>query len=113
LAGDTDEWHAGIEALTAWRDDQPPNEAFVLAGDFNASHGHSVFRALAAGLVDAQVAAGGGWVRTWPVVGRRVPPYVQLDHLLSRHLTVVEAGQVAVHGTDHAMVWSTYSLAVP
>jgi endonuclease/exonuclease/phosphatase (EEP) superfamily protein YafD len=110
LAGDTDEWHAGLEALKGWRDEQSSTVPFVLAGDFNASHGHPVFRALADGLVNAQVDGGGGWVRTWPVVGKRVPPYVQLDHLLSRRLFLVEAGQVAIHGTDHAMVWASYSL---
>lgn len=110
LDGDTREWHAGLRALTAWRDRQEPRAPFVIAGDFNASHGHPVFRVLAAGLVDAQVEAGGGWVRTWPFVGRRVPPYVQLDHVLSSGLTLVDAGQVAVHGTDHALVWASYSV---
>jgi hypothetical protein len=43
------------------------------------------------------------------MAGHRVPPYVQLGHLLSRELTVVTAGQVAVHGTDHAIVWASYA----
>ncbi|GAA6526582.1 endonuclease/exonuclease/phosphatase family protein [Intrasporangium sp. DVR] len=110
LSGDTQEWRAGLRALATWRDRQDPDEPLLLAGDFNAGPGHPSFRHAAAGLDDAHQVAGLGWVRTWPVVGRRLPPYIQLDHLLSRGLRVVEAGQVAVHGTDHAIVWAAYAV---
>lgn len=110
LDGDTDEWRAGLGALEAWRDRQPGEEPIVLAGDFNAGFGHPAFRSLAAGMMDAQRDAGQGWVRTWPFVGRRIGPYVQIDHVLSRGLTLVAAGQVAIHGTDHALVWGSYTL---
>jgi hypothetical protein len=49
-------------------------------------------------------------VRTWPFAGNRLPPFVQLDHLLSRRLTVVAAGQVALNRADHAAVWASYHL---
>ncbi len=107
----TDRWHAGLTSLTTWVQGQPTTEPLVLAGDFNASSGHPVFRRLAEGLVDAQVAAGNGWVRTWPFEGHRIPPYVALDHQLSRGLVVVDAGQVAFNRTDHAAVWASYSLS--
>lgn len=108
LAGQTATWRAELSALRDWREGAEP--PFLLAGDFNADTGHPSFRALAEGTRDANRVAGLGWVRTWPVVGQRLPPYVQLDHLLSSGLTVVEAGQVAVHGTDHAIVWSSYAV---
>ncbi len=107
------QWRASLLALQGWRERQPGGEAFVLAGDFNSSAGHPGFRAVADGTVDAQRAAGQGWVRTWPFAGQRLPAYVQLDHLLSRGLTLVEAGQVAMHGTDHAAVWAAYALPQP
>lgn len=110
LAGDTDLWRAGLRALYDWRLRQPRGERFLIAGDFNASRGHPAFRALADGLDDAQRTAGLGWVRTWPFVGHRVPPYVALDHLLSSGLAVIDAGQVAIHGTDHALVWASYAV---
>lgn len=110
LAGETEQWRAGLGALATWRDRQSGDQPTVLAGDFNASQGHPAFRALAAGQDDAHRVAGLGWVRTWPYVDHRVPPYVQIDHLLSRDLTVVEAGQVAIHGTDHGIIWAVYSL---
>jgi endonuclease/exonuclease/phosphatase (EEP) superfamily protein YafD len=113
LAGDTGDWRAGLRALAGWRDRQDGDEPVVLVGDFNAGHGHPAFRNVADGMDHAHRVAGLGWVRTWPYEGRRVPPYVQLDHLLSRGLTVVEAGHVAIHGTDHGIVWATYSMPNP
>ncbi|WP_347352130.1 endonuclease/exonuclease/phosphatase family protein [Intrasporangium sp.] len=110
LPGATDQWRAGLAALEHWKQGVPAGERLVLTGDFNASFGHPGFRALASGLVDAQRAAGLGWVRTWPVVGQRWPPFVALDHVLSRGLSVIDAGQVAFHGSDHFLVWAQYAL---
>jgi endonuclease/exonuclease/phosphatase (EEP) superfamily protein YafD len=109
LAGRGDEWRESLADLRGWRDD-PGDDPLVLVGDFNASWGHPVFRSVAQGLLDAHREAGLGWVRTWPYSESRLPPYVQLDHLLSRGLDVTEAGTVAVHGTDHAIVWATYDV---
>ena len=49
-------------------------------------------------------------MRTWPYADSRLPPFVQLDHVLSRGLTVIDSGQVALNGTDHAAVWGSYAL---
>ena len=95
LQGDTAQWRAGLRALQAWKEHLDGDQPVVMAGDFNASFGHPGFRDLAEGLDDAQRTDGQGWVRTWPFAGNRLPPFVQLDHLLSRRLTVVAAGQVA------------------
>lgn len=110
LPGETVQWRAGLTALDRWKQDAPAGDRLVIAGDLNSSFGHPGFRQLADGLLDAQRAAGEGWVRTWPVVGQRVPPFVALDHLLSRGLGVVDAGQVAFHGSDHMLVWASYVL---
>lgn len=113
LQGDTEQWRAGLQALQTWVRRAGTGEPLVLAGDFNACFGHPGFRDLADGLVDAQRADGEGWVRTWPFAGQRLPAYVQLDHLLSRGLTVVDAGQVAYNHADHAAVWASYALSPP
>lgn len=110
LRGHTDEWRAGLQELQTWVQRAGTDEPVLAAGDFNSGFGHPGFRDLAAGLVDAQRAAGQGWVRTWPFAGQRLPAYVQLDHLLSRGLTVVDAGQVAYNHADHAAVWASYAL---
>lgn len=100
-------WRDGLRALEEWPAGEGPA---VLAGGFSADWGNPGFRALTEDLQDAHRTAGLGWVRTWPIVGHRMPPHVQPDHLLSRGLTVVDAGQVAIHGTDHALVWASYAL---
>ncbi len=99
-------WRGSLAALSRWKDAQPAGERFVIAGDLNASAAHPAYRELADGLTDAHRAAGLGWVRTWPY-GRRLPPFVQLDHVLSRGFEVVGAGTFAVVDTDHAAVWAT------
>jgi endonuclease/exonuclease/phosphatase (EEP) superfamily protein YafD len=110
LRGDTDEWRAGLRSLQTWKQRLDGDELVVMAGDFNASFDHPGFRDLASGLADAQRSDGQGWVRTWPFAGNRLPPFVQIDHVLARGLTLVSAGQVAFNGTDHAAVWASYSL---
>jgi len=110
LRGATDEWRTGLERLSAWKDAQRGSEPLLIAGDLNATFGHPGFRSLAEGLVDAERDAGGGWVRTWPYAGHRMPPYVQIDHLLSRGLTLVDAGQLAYNRADHAAVWASYAV---
>jgi endonuclease/exonuclease/phosphatase (EEP) superfamily protein YafD len=112
LRGDTVEWRAGLRALQTWKQRLDGDELLVMAGDFNAGFDHPGFRDLASGLADAQRTDGQGWVRTWPFAGNRLPPFVQIDHVLSRGLTVVSAGQVALNGTDHAAVWASYSLPI-
>ncbi|HET8987448.1 MAG TPA: endonuclease/exonuclease/phosphatase family protein [Humibacillus sp.] len=110
IAGQTDDWRDGLRALQAWKERQSGPDPVLLVGDFNSSSAHPGFRALADGLDDAQRTTGSGWVRTWPYAGSRLPPFVQLDHVLSRGLTVIDSGQVALNGTDHAAVWGSYAL---
>lgn len=102
-------WRRDLEAIRAWQLAQPADQPLVLAGDFNASQSHPAFRSMLDGLTDAHRATGGGWVRTWPQ-GRRIPPFVQLDHVLGRGVTAVDAGVTPVRGTDHAAVWATVTL---
>jgi endonuclease/exonuclease/phosphatase (EEP) superfamily protein YafD len=102
-------WRQDLQLLQDWQLAQPTQEPLVMAGDFNASMDHPALRALTAGLVDAHRALGQGWVRTWPQ-GRRLPPFVQLDHVLQRGFAVEDAGTVTLSGTDHAAVWARLAL---
>ena len=79
--------------------------AVILAGDFNATRQHQAFRELLeAGFRDAHLDAGRGWAATWPV-GRRVPPFALIDHvLLSPDLAVVSIDEVKISGSDHLAV---------
>ena len=35
-------------------------------------------------------------------------PFVQIDHILARGLTVTGAGSEVIAGTDHALVWASW-----
>jgi endonuclease/exonuclease/phosphatase (EEP) superfamily protein YafD len=105
-------WERDLDRLHTWQLAQPTDQPLVMAGDFNASQSHPAFRATLEGLTDAHRATGGGWVRTWPQ-GRRIPPFVQLDHVLARGVTAVDAGVTPVRGSDHAAVWATVTLELP
>jgi endonuclease/exonuclease/phosphatase (EEP) superfamily protein YafD len=113
IAGQTGEWRTGLRVLQGWKERQGGATPILLVGDFNSSSAHPGFRAVADGLDDAQRTTGSGWVRTWPYAGSRLPPFVQLDHVLSRGLTVIDSGQVAMNGTDHAAVWGSYAIPRP
>lgn len=99
-------WVDDLATLEAWQRTQPTSLPLVLAGDFNASEDHPAYRRMADELTDVHRAAGEGWVRTWPH-GSRLPPFVQLDHVLVRGFDTVAAGAVTLDGTDHAAVWGT------
>lgn len=107
-ADSVEDWRSGLRTLEDWIAEQ--EGPLVLAGDFSASSGHPGFRALTSLAEEAHETAGRGWVNTWPVVGQRLPPYIRRDHVLSRELTLVDVGDVAIHGTDHAVVWASYAL---
>jgi endonuclease/exonuclease/phosphatase (EEP) superfamily protein YafD len=103
------DWRSGLAALQAWREQQPPDRPLVLAGDFNSSWGHPGFRGVAETMTDAHRAAGEAWAPTWPQGRRLIRPFIQLDHVLSRGLGVVDAGVVHIPNTDHAAVWARLS----
>lgn len=103
------QWRSGLADLQAWRERQPADQPLVMAGDFNSSQDHPGFRRVAETMTDAHLAAGQGWVRTWPQGRRLIRPFVQLDHVLVRGLGVVDAGVVLLPDTDHAAVWARLS----
>ena len=101
-------WRQSLDGLATWARSQPDGIPLVLAGDFNASADHPGYRQVADGLVEAHEAAGSGWVRTW-LIGRRViPPFVQIDDVLAKGMTVTGAGSEVIPGTDHALVWASW-----
>lgn len=103
-------WHRQLGRLGQWQKSQAAQEPLVLAGDFNASRAHPVFRGATRGLTDAQSATGAGWVRTWPT-GKTVPAFVAIDHIMTRGAGVADAGDAVVPGTDHRAVWARLSIA--
>lgn len=103
------DWRAALRSLVQWRDRLPAGQPLVMAGDFNASPSMPAFRRLADGLTDSSRATGAGWTRTWPH-GAWLPPFVQLDHVLTRGFGVVADGTVDIADTDHRGYWARLQL---
>jgi endonuclease/exonuclease/phosphatase (EEP) superfamily protein YafD len=99
------DWRAALRSLARWHASSPAGQRLVMAGDFNASSAMPGFRQLASGLTDSSRATGSGWTRTWPH-GSWLPPFIQLDHVLTRGFGVVADGTVTVAGTDHLAYWA-------
>ncbi|WP_446664312.1 endonuclease/exonuclease/phosphatase family protein [Flexivirga sp. B27] len=99
------DWRAALHELARWRAQRPAGQPLVLAGDFNASSAMPAFRQVADGLTQSSRATGSGWRRTWPN-DSWLPPFIQLDHVLSRGFGVVADGTVQVPGTDHLAYWT-------
>lgn len=114
IGRNTSLWREQLRSLQQWREAQPSTETVVMAGDFNASTAMPGFRDIAATMTDSLRATGAGWVRTWPNESR-IPPFVQLDHILvrvaGRTSPVVDAGVDEVAHTDHFAVWARLSVA--
>lgn len=95
------DWRGGLLDLGRWQREQR-GRPLVMAGDFNASAAHAPFRDAKRGMFDV-----GGWwpTSTWPM-GRWYPPFVDIDHILVRGLSVQDSGTEAISGTDHRAVWA-------
>lgn len=74
----------------------------VVIGDLNATYWNPAFREiLAEGYADALIAVGRGFSSSWPI-GKRVPPFAQLDHaLVGRGLVPTGAANFPIPGSDH------------
>ncbi len=104
LDGRAEVWRDEIGALDTWVSSTPG--PLVVAGDFNASAAHPVFRGLCAG---PGALAGCGSIFAPPTWAPRewIPPVLPLDHVLTRELAVLDRGAFRVSGSDHRAVWAT------
>ena len=89
----------------------------LVAGDFNASRDHRVFRdILRAGFVDCADAAGQRhWPGfTWPA-DRRYPPLMRLDHVLGSQAGCIvhQARTTRIPGSDHRGVLAVLEFSPP
>lgn len=103
----TSMWRDDLAQLGGWQ--QGVSGPLVMAGDFNAAWPHPGFREAAAGLDDALRARGRAWSPTWNYLGS-LPPFTQIDHVLTRGFVVHDAATLVVSGTDHAGIVTTLEL---
>ena len=79
----------------------------VVGGDFNATIDMRPYRDLLTnGYRDAAEQAGAGREFTYPS-NRRIPPFMGIDHFLTRNATAVSARAVNIQGTDHRALLAT------
>jgi len=104
--GGADRWRTELAALP------PPGELpRVLAGDFNATLDHAVFRdVLRLGYADAALQAGNALAPTWGLPDKGA--VLTLDHVLvDRGCAVLASSVHVVPGTDHRAVYAEIQLA--
>jgi endonuclease/exonuclease/phosphatase (EEP) superfamily protein YafD len=103
--GDVPQWSHDLGTLDRWCANRDAGQV-IIAGDFNATLDHSVFRDAISGCLDAAERTGNGLTGTWPT---RLPRAVgtQIDHVLATGGVTVES--LSVHdipGSDHRAVLS-------
>jgi endonuclease/exonuclease/phosphatase family metal-dependent hydrolase len=89
----------------------PPGELpRVVAGDFNATLDHAVFRkVLRLGYADAALETGNALAPTWGPAGRVA--LITIDHVLvDRHCAALASSVHSVPGTDHRAVYAEIRL---
>jgi endonuclease/exonuclease/phosphatase (EEP) superfamily protein YafD len=103
--GDVPQWSHDLGTLDRWCANRDAGQV-IIAGDFNATLDHSVFRDAISGCLDAAERTGNGLTGTWPT---RLPRAVgtQIDHVLATGGVTVESFSVHdIPGSDHRAVLS-------
>jgi endonuclease/exonuclease/phosphatase (EEP) superfamily protein YafD len=96
-----------LDSLTSWVDDNVGEDAFVLAGDLNASPRWPVYRRLAERWEDLVIsAAQASGSRAGPTWGWRSgwPRMLRIDHVFGAGVRGVDTTVEPVRGSDHAAV---------
>jgi endonuclease/exonuclease/phosphatase (EEP) superfamily protein YafD len=84
--------------------------AVVVAGDLNATFDMHPFRALLRnGYRDAAEQSGAGIAPTFPA-DRRLPPFLAIDHILTRSCTATSLRTIMLPGSDHRALVATVQL---
>jgi endonuclease/exonuclease/phosphatase (EEP) superfamily protein YafD len=99
--GDVAQWRSDVSLVSQWCAGPQPA---IVAGDFNATLDHSVFRSSTAGCGDAAAQRGQGLTPTWPTW---LPSWLgpQIDHVLATDPIVAESFEVReIPGSDHRAV---------
>jgi endonuclease/exonuclease/phosphatase (EEP) superfamily protein YafD len=108
-----DGWRGDLERFPSTLADfaaQARGSSVVVGGDFNATVDMSPFRGLLTnGYRDATEQAGAGRQFTYPG-NRRIPPFMGIDHVLTRNGTAVSAHTVSIAGSDHRALLATVLL---
>lgn len=95
-------WHTELTELGQWQRTQR-GIPLIMAGDFNASRGHPVFRYATQGMNNAT----GWWASaTWPA-GRIFGPWVDIDHVMYRGFRADNTQTLDFDRSDHRGIATT------
>ena len=103
IPGDVPQWRSDLGTLDRWCADRQSGPV-IIAGDFNATLDHSVFRSAITGCADAAEQAGSGLEGTW---NTRWPRWIgaQIDHVLvTGGITAEALSMHDIPGSDHRAV---------
>jgi endonuclease/exonuclease/phosphatase (EEP) superfamily protein YafD len=100
-----------------WRDELatlpgPGDELVIMAGDYNATHDHAVFRRLLRkGYLDAASQLGNGLLPTWGPEPTGRPAVLTFDHVLvDPRVAVLRTSVHPMHGSDHRALFAELRL---
>ncbi|WP_067860781.1 endonuclease/exonuclease/phosphatase family protein [Nocardia shimofusensis] len=100
----TEVWADELSRLREILGRSPSDRPVIAGGDFNATHDHAQYRAMASGRFgDAAEQAGAGHLVTYPT-DKRWPPLVGIDHVLVAGGRAVSVETVELPGADHRAV---------
>jgi len=106
-----DGWHRDFAAFPRTLADlaaQSGDGSALIGGDFNATVDMRPFRELlTGGYRDASEQAGAGRQFTYPSNNRRIPPFMGIDHILTRNATAASTSTVDIPDSDHRAVLAT------
>lgn len=106
--GQPGDWYKAVTAIDEWIQ-AASDPRLVIAGDFNSSFSHPVFRRLAEGLATAARAAGPIPWPTWPQE-KPVPAFTAIDHVLARGAVPTGWDSAYIEGSDHRAVIANWAL---
>lgn len=92
-------WKKTIESIDLWQLERT-QIPMILAGDFNSTYAHPVFRRLAKKFTNTSAVVGIFPKPTWPATGP-VPVFAAIDHILIRGLAVTDWQRIKIPNTDH------------
>jgi endonuclease/exonuclease/phosphatase (EEP) superfamily protein YafD len=105
-----DGWHRDLDAfpdILAELSAKSEGGSILVGGDFNATVDmHPFRRLLTDGYRDASEQAGAGRQVTYRS-NWRIPPFMGIDHVLTRDATAVSTETVTVPGSDHGALLAT------
>jgi len=109
-----DDWRRDMDRLPATLDEVAEGtggRAVVVAGDLNSTIDMRPFRSLLRnGYRDAAEQSGAGMKPTYPA-DWRLPPFVAIDHVLTRGCTATSLRTIEIPGSDHRGLVAT--LVIP